>query len=205
MQYIIFDFDGTIANTFNVIKELGKELKKEYTGEDVNFDDIKDNEIKYFFKKFKVPLYKLPIIVKQVKKQLSFRIENDIKTFPGMKKVLSKLNDKYKLAILSSNSKENIIKFLQRNKLGEYFEFIHSDSSIFGKHISINNMIKKYNLDPSKIIYVGDEKRDIVACKKSKIEMIAVTWGYNSRKFLLKSKPKYIVDGPSGLLKILCC
>ena len=54
--------------------------------------------------------------------------------------------------------------------------------------------MKKHNLDSSKTLYIGDEKRDIDASLAAPIPIIAVSWGFNSKTFLEKSNPTYIVN-----------
>ena len=132
---------------------------------------------------------------------LNSKVANEVKLFSGMKKIIQAYSEKYKLAIVSSNSKENIELFLKRNKILGFFELIYSDSSIFGKAKVIKHMCQKNNIHPEEIIYIGDEDRDVAACKKLKITVIAVTWGYNSKNHLMKSKPDFLVETPEQLLK----
>ena len=201
IKYIIFDFDGTLADTFVVIKRSAMNLD-ESKKKDVHFEDIKNASIKEMFKTYKTPLWKLPRFVRIVKRELREKIETDVKTFKGLPNVLNKLKKKYNLIILSSNSKENIEKFLERNNLQGIFHFIYSDSTIFGKKAKLRKLCKKHKLLKEEVIYVGDEVRDVEACKKAGIPIIAVTWGYNSKNFLKKEKPDYLVSSPKELEKI---
>ena len=63
--------------------------------------------------------------------------------------------------------------------------------------------MEKHNLKPQEIIYVGDEVRDIQACKKIGVKIIAVSWGYNSKEILDREKPDYLVNKPIEIPKIL--
>lgn len=202
VRYIIFDFDGTLADTFAVIKELAMNLD-ESKKKDVCFEDITNMSIKEMFRKYETPLWKLPRFVKVVKKQLRERIETDVKTFKGLSRVLDKLSNYYSLGILSSNSRENIEKFLKRNNLDNFFRIIYSDSSIFGKAVKLRKLCRKHKISRGEIIYVGDEVRDIRACRKADIPVIAVSWGYNSEEFLRKEKPDYLASSPRELGRIL--
>jgi phosphoglycolate phosphatase len=53
------------------------------------------------------------------------------------------------------------------------------------------------------VVYIGDEYRDILACKKSKIKIISVTWGFDSRDLLVSGNPDFIVDSPVELLNVI--
>ena len=54
--------------------------------------------------------------------------------------------------------------------------------------------MKKYNIKPNEILYVRDEVRDIVACQRIGVDIVAVTYGFNSKELLKKYEPTYLVD-----------
>ena len=60
-------------------------------------------------------MYKLPMILPQFYK-LYRQSLNDVHLFEGMKEVLIEIDKRgYKILIISSNSKENILEFLKMN------------------------------------------------------------------------------------------
>jgi phosphoglycolate phosphatase len=63
--------------------------------------------------------------------------------------------------------------------------------------------LKAFQLRKEEIIYVGDEVRDIQACKKSKVQVIGASWGYDQREALILASPDYIADNPKDILKIM--
>ena len=198
IKYIVFDFDGTLADTFDVIKTIAT---KEYGAIDIDFELVKELGAKSFLKQMNIPLWKLPEMAINVTSKL--RNSKDIKLFPGIIDLLNNLKNNYKIGIVSSNSKENIIDTLKIHNIESLFEFVYSDSSIFGKHLVLKKMCGKYKINPLEVIYVGDEDRDIIAAKKIKIKTIAVTWGFNSKEKLSREKPDYIVDSPIQILEIV--
>ncbi len=200
IKYIVFDFDGTIADTFDIIKAL---VIKEYGEYAVNFDfeSIKNEDTKGLLRKLNIPLWKLPQMALNVTSKLEDN--KDVKLFPEIIDLLNSLKKNYKLGILSSNSRENIIDTLIKHNIDNLFEFVYSGSSIFGKHLVLKKMCSKYKIDPREVIYVGDEDRDIVATKKAKIKNIAVTWGFNSKEKLSREKPDYIVDSRMQILEVV--
>jgi phosphoglycolate phosphatase len=126
-----------------------------------------------------------------------------LKVFKGLPGVLTKLKTLgYSLNILTSNSKQNVELFIKQNDL-LIFDQVCGDVSLFGKDKAILNFIKQNSLSKDKAIYIGDEIRDVVACKKAGIEIIAVSWGFNSKAGLQKSQPDYLIDKPTNLLSLL--
>ena len=200
-KYIVFDFDGTIADTYQDILTIVNDLKKDKYKE-IDFEDIRDHGARYLIKKAGIPFWKIPKFVYQAASKL--KRKNNIRLFPEILDVFKELSKKYKLGILSSNSEENIRIVLKKYKVEDLFEFIYSNSSIFGKHLVLKRMCRKYKINPEDIIYIGDEDRDIIAAKKAKIKIIAVTWGFNSEKLLKEKKPDYLVNNPKEILKKCC-
>ncbi len=62
--------------------------------------------------------------------------------------------------------------------------------------------MRKKQLTPEEIIYVGDETRDIDASKKINIKVIAVSWGFNSGEALSRHKPDFLIHQPSELIEV---
>ena len=84
--------------------------------------------------------------------------------------------------------------------MDSFFNFIHAESSFFGKKRILRKIIKSYKLDKSKTFYIGDETRDIEAAKECGVYSVAVTWGCNSEKILSQHQPHYIVRKPEDIL-----
>ena len=108
----------------------------------------------------------------------------------------------FRLGILTSNSESNVTAFLQQYDL-QLFEFIKSSSKLLGKGSVIRKMLKEFQLDPSDVLFVGDEMRDIEAAQETGIHMAAVTWGYNSHSAIQALGPDYLVEFPAQIISLL--
>ncbi|HHX58746.1 MAG TPA: HAD-IA family hydrolase [Candidatus Moranbacteria bacterium] len=202
MKTVIFDFDGTLADTLeNGIKIYNQLAKKKnlplFTKKEK--DLLRTQTIPQLAKTFQIPLYKVPLIVKQLR---SLMLKNKIiaKPFIGIKPTLWQLKKSgFKLGIISSNTEENIDFFLEQQDLKNLFSFVSSEKNIFGKDKKIKKVIKKEKLAKKKVVYIGDEVRDIEAAHKAGISVIAVTWGFNSEKILQKYQPTKIVRDPKEI------
>jgi phosphoglycolate phosphatase len=198
---IIFDFDGTIADTFPIVINIVHEIVKRY-GMVVTTEEGRAAGLKQTLKKLKFPTLKIPQVLFEIKHRLRLKIKEEVDLFNEMDMVLNNLSQKYDLGIISSNSESNIKSFLDKHHLLSLFNYIHTDSSLFGKHIILKKFCRKFKIKYSDVIYIGDEDRDIVAAKKMKIKVIAVTWGYNDKSLLEKEKPDYLVEEPKQILDI---
>ncbi len=205
-QIILFDFDGTIADTYQAIIDITNNLSTEFGYKALAQEElllIKNLSSREIVKRSEISIFKLPFLVRRIRAELSKEIA-ELLPIPDMTQALFELQSRgYILGIVTSNIKENVETFLDKNKLNSIFSYIYSSTSIFGKHRIINQAIKANNLDSSKVIYVGDETRDIRSARKSHIGIISVGWGFNSREILLDYQPDYLVDRPQELLKAI--
>ncbi len=205
MKNIIFDFDGTIVDSRDFIIQLYNEI-----AERDKYEKIDRPRIEYLStltipdrcKKLNVPLYKIPPMLVEVRKKYKKELHKLI-IKDGVKELLYSLKDKgFKLGIISSNSRSAIVEFFKGKNI-DIFDYVYSTKNLFGKHYTINGYLKQFKIDKNDTIYIGDEVRDIVSCKKAGVKVIAVTWGYDSPKLLTEGEPEYLVDSPKQVLEIL--
>ena len=202
-KVILFDFDGTIADTYQAIATITNQLSAEFGYKALNQEElllIKNLSSREIIKLSEISIFKLPFLVRRIRSELSKEIAN-LEAIDGIDRVLFKLkNLGYILGIVTSNNQQNVDIFLKKNQLTHLFDYVYSDTAIFGKHRVLNQVVREHRLDKSDVIYVGDETRDIRSARKSKIPVIAVSWGFNAATILNQHQPDYLVDRPSQLL-----
>ena len=201
-KVVLFDFDGTIADTYQAIADITNQLSSEFGYKPINSEELlllKNLSSREIVKQTEISIFKIPFLVKRVRSELGKEIAN-LKPIKGIEKVLFELKQQgYTLGIVTSNIKDNVDVFLANNELTSVFDYIYSSTSIFGKHRIIDRVIKQHRLRRNDIIYVGDETRDIRSARKSQIGVIAVTWGFNSAEILAEYKPDLLVTNPQEL------
>ncbi|WP_013324471.1 HAD-IA family hydrolase [Gloeothece verrucosa] len=209
VKVIIFDFDGTIADTYNAFVEIVNDLSKEFGYKPLTPEDLarlKKLSSREIVQQSEISLIQIPFLLKRVKTELS-KIISDLSIFSGLKSCLIQLHKKgYILGIVTSNDQANVQCFLENNQLDSLFDFVYSGTNLFGKHKVINQIIKKYNFSRDEIVYVGDETRDIQSAKASHIKVIAVGWGFNDPEALAKYEPDALINYPYQLIgAVECC
>ncbi len=200
-KILIFDFDGTIADSAQEIVNIYNEIAQEYNYRKITKPDLailRNQSAMQNMRYFKVPLYRLPFIASKVRGRLNNQIEK-LKIVEGIASPIQSLKSKgYRLYIVSSNARHVIKNFLVANHLDEFHD-IYSVSNLFGKHQKIKALIKLNHWDRSQVQYIGDEVRDIEAARKAGVTSVAVTWGYNTEDVLLKNHPDKILRNTSEL------
>ena len=204
---ILFDFDGTLADTASLSLDIINSLAPEF-----GFAPIKSEELpslrtmsarQLLTERARIPLWNIPKVSRlerRVRESLARR-SGEIAVFPGIPDMMRNLYSAgYELGVVSSNSENVIRDVLTRNRMDVHF--IHAGSKFFGKARAIRSSIRFYGIDRSRAVYIGDELRDVAACKKVGIEMMAVGWGLNAAD-ALEAAGVRVAETPEELLSIL--
>ena len=204
IKVLVFDFDGTIADTRGVAHSILNDMSGEF-----GFRPLPDEELEIarnmgtreFIRHLGISNWRIPVIARRGLQLLHERMHL-VKPIEGMTDVLASLHGSgHKIGILTSNSEDNVAAFLQRHNL-PYFHFVRTSSKIFGKSREMNRLIRSERVQPSEILYVGDETRDIEAARESGVQMAAVSWGYNTENVLSALNPEYLLNSPHELLGV---
>ncbi|MFA5025732.1 MAG: HAD hydrolase-like protein [Candidatus Shapirobacteria bacterium] len=184
LKKVVFDFDGTLADTFEQMMTLIRGIRPELGDREVKL--YKEKGARVFVDEFKIPLVEIIGMVMKIQKQQN-KIINQAAGFKGIKKLIEELKrNKIEVGILTSNSKKNVEKWLKEKDIE--VDWVQSESTIFGKEKAIARV------KTSDMVYVGDEVRDIEACKKIEVKIVAVSWGYNTKQALVNAGADYVVD-----------
>ncbi len=214
---IIFDLDGVIYDITEAIDKAVEDSVEKYNLR-VNKDDVLQEiallieeiqnypipriilnsynllkEIKAleglkYFKKMRIAIF----IFNQFNK---YREEANI--FEGVDETISKLSKKVKLAILTNNKSSYAEDVLEKFNLSNYFETIIGFNDVTEVKPSpegIQIILKKWNLTPSEVIFIGDMTTDILAGKAANVKMICVASGLAQKETLLENNPDILVD-----------
>ncbi|MEO0410150.1 MAG: HAD-IA family hydrolase [Cyanobacteria bacterium P01_A01_bin.135] len=199
---IIFDFDGTIADSLHALLTATNRLAREYNYREIDasqVEQLRQMSSRAIIQRSNIPLLKVPFLMKRLRLELGQEIKN-IEPIPGIELALRQLKVLgYPLGIVTSNSTDNVDEFLRQHRLAGLFDFTHSATTLFGKHRALRRLINQQGLDPKSIIYVGDETRDVVSAQRISLRVIAVAWGYNTPDILQQHGPNALVNNPSEL------
>lgn len=203
---LVFDFDGTLADTFFLIPEIYQVVAIEFGFKSFDSNQIQLLRHKGFaqlVKELKIPIYKLPKLAKRIQEEIGKKMP-EARFFQSIPSILQNLKKQnYTLGVLSSNSRKNVMQFLTRTQTRPLFDFVYTGRSILGKDKVLKRMLKSQKLAKQQVLYFGDEVRDIVACKKVGLKVAAVSWGFNSYKILASNKPDYLIKKPTEILNLM--
>ena len=204
IKTIIFDFDGTIAQSLEMMLSFFNETAPKYDMKPIKeneIDSLRDKSARELLKQFNVPLWKSVPMAAEIQK-MQTKTMGQVKIVPGMAKVFRDLKRQgIKVGIVTSSITKNVELFLTKHKVTE-MSFIYSEKNLFGKGKVLKHLIKKKQLNKADTMYVGDEVRDIDAAHEAGIGIISVTWGLNTKGRLQLAKPEYLVEKPVEIVEI---
>jgi phosphoglycolate phosphatase-like HAD superfamily hydrolase len=203
MSNIILDFDGTIADTFEIVVGIFHELthRNEVLPSD-EIERLRGMSMLHAAEELRIQPWKMPLLMLRGRRRMTKRML-DIHTFPELQKVVRGLHSEgHNLYIVSSNSVQNIQLFLKRHEMHKDFIKVYGSVGLFDKAGAIKRIMRRNRLKRSETVYIGDEVRDIVAAKRAGIKIAAVTWGYNDKAVIAAHEPDFLVNEPIELLKL---
>lgn len=202
-RMVIFDFDGTIADTFPLALELFYDLTGKGEIPKGEMDRLRGLTLLRAARELQIRPWRIPALLFHGKRRLREQITT-VEVFDGMRDVFQQLKlAGYDLAIVSSNSEINIELFLQRHRLAAYFSEVQGGARLFSKAALIARILKHQHVSPKHSYYVGDEVRDVEAAKKIHIHSIAVSWGYNNIGVLKQAGPDALVMDPADIVSFI--
>jgi phosphoglycolate phosphatase len=204
IETIIFDFDGTIVDSFEFMSVHFKTISKRLGEKELSLYEVKalkNDTLENLAKKYQ--LWKVLIMAVWIQSKM-LRNAADIKIHVGLKSVIEELaRDRYRLCIFSNNSATVIRKILEYHNLQDSFEVIVGRRNLSSKTKSLAKFITKYKIDPNTAIYVGDEVKDIIAAKANGVRIISVSWGFNSSVKLKEYQPDWLAVKSSQISRII--
>lgn len=197
-RLILFDFDGTIADSFPVLLSFAKREGLLPEGEDP--ESFRDLHAKDLLRKAGIPWWKLPFMTFGFHGHFAASA-SEIGLIDGMAEVIRRLHEEgFALGIVTTNSRENAVRILEREGLMPYFSSIVGNRNLFGKAAVLKRVVAGHGTDPGAVWYVGDEVRDAEAARDAGLRFAAVSWGYNSTKAFRAAEPDLSVSTPRELV-----
>jgi len=209
-MHIVFDFDGTLADSWEVMVEELQKVAMERFGRELTQEHIHwfrslgaTRASRLIAKREKLSILTMIRVGMEVQKHVK-QEEKRVHFYPGIVKMIKDLKKKgYLLGMASANDIKVLSPVLKREGIFKDLEFVTWGRSILGKKRILARMLKRYHFEKSEVIYVGDQVKDIEAAHKLGLRIIAVDWGFNDRSILKKYKPEGLISSPKELEAVL--
>ncbi len=201
---VIFDFDGTIADSFEYVfsflkTEAGNE--REYTVAEKKA--LRQMSMKRLALHLGIPVWKLPATYFKGRRIMRAHMEH-VQPFSGMPEVITALHTAgYELFVASANSGKNIRHLLKNQNLVHYFKAVYGGSGYTGKAALLRRISVRHRLPKHLTWYIGDETSDVVAASAAGLRSLAVTWGFADPTHIRQMEPEAIATKPEDIVRIV--
>jgi len=193
----IFDFDGTLADSFAWFLGVINEVADIYgfrRVEEHELTKLRGYDVKGMLDHVGIPMWKIPLLQRHLRKRMTSDLGH-IALFPGVVELLKGLTDQgVALAIVTSNSFINVREVMGVQSAG-LIQYYSCGAPLLGKHAKLRKVLHSSGLRPADAIFIGDEIRDLRAARAEGIAFGAVAWGVNSVDALAKHSPEEMFFG----------
>jgi phosphoglycolate phosphatase len=201
---VIFDFDGTIADSFDYVFDFLREA----AGNTHEFTPTERRELRQMSMKrlalhLGVPFWKLIPTYFRGRRVMRAQMEH-VHSFKGMPEAISELHKAgHGLYVVSANSAHNIRILLRKQGLESYFHDVQGGAGYAGKAALIQKVMRRKGLSRENTWYVGDETSDVVAAARAGIPCLAVAWGFADPAKMREMEPDAFAERPADIPKLL--
>ena len=193
---IIFDVDGTLTSTNDLIFESFRYISKKYFNKNPS-----NNEIMSLFGPTE------NVILKEWSGDNYEKVKDDYynfysdnhhmaKLYPGIKEILDFLKSKkVLLSIFTGKGREAAEITLKKLKIFDYFDLVVTGDDVINHKPSaegINKFIDKFSLAKKKVLMIGDSPSDIKAARSAGVKIASAIWDSYVKKEVLQSGSDYI-------------
>lgn len=179
---IVFDFDGTLANSFPLVtKEITEAIAL------FRKEPLTDEEARTIYGPTEEGII-LKLIKDEGLAKESFLRYLDLYNknhdemlpdfIPGIRELLEELNSKnIPIYLLTGRSKESSMITLTKFNAFKYFKAVYT-GGLYGevKDELLNELALKHHYNKEDLVYVGDSIRDVPQCRRAGVEIISVSY-----------------------------
>jgi phosphoglycolate phosphatase len=148
LKYIIFDFDGTLADSTDVFIKAWNLFAPKYRYDPIDIKGViatKHMSLSQRARVYHFPMHKLPIIMPKVYRYFKEHIK-EVKLFDGIKDMINALSalshGGFKIVVLSSNAKENIELLLKQEGVDYHRPHTRDFSRELGRFLFFKNYVQ---------------------------------------------------------------
>ncbi|MBQ4514928.1 MAG: HAD family hydrolase [Anaerolineaceae bacterium] len=213
LKLIVFDIDGTLAETDDYYVEKGVSICRkvlpfvspERMGKIVRPVIMAGETGLHGFYRL-LDMVGLDTIISKVHSKFSVGNEYKYKEVKGMRKTIQLLSEHYILGIITSGGRGSTEAFLKKYDLEKYIKYVVSseDCTYIKPHPApMIKIMEEAGVEPENSMLVGDTVFDIICAKRAGAIAAAVKSGFDTERFLKSQKADLYLDSVNDLRKIL--
>ena len=183
--YIIFDFDGTIANTNNIIIASWQSTFKRFLGHERPVREIEATfgETLYDSVDRLIPGEPVDEVVAHYRNyQDTHQEEYRVYVFEGVRELMDELRARgHKLGVATSRTVKSFSKYMRELDMEGYIDEIVTMEDVTNHKPhpeSVERVLEKFGASPGEAIMIGDTKYDIGCANNAGVDSVLVGWSH---------------------------
>ncbi|MFD2045021.1 pyrophosphatase PpaX [Ornithinibacillus salinisoli] len=207
IRTILFDLDGTLIDTNELIMESFNHTFKQYGKEFTKQELLAFNgpPLRETFEK--IDKDQADAMVNTYREHNLFHHDRYVKAFPHVVETIKKLKSQgIRLAIVTTKMDKSVQMGLKINGLDDLFESIITldDVTHAKPHPEpVLMAMEKLQADRDSTLMVGDNSHDIESGHHAGVRTAGVAWSHKGKGFLEKYNPTYMLEDIRDLLQLI--
>lgn len=211
-KLIIFDMDGTLADTSVGIIECHKQTLYKMRGSYPNENELKDvigaPLLSTYIERFGFSENQAREAVQFYRKKYEILGVDNVRLYPKMAEVLSKLKKEGYMLSVATLKAENFAKIILKNlQVYGLFDVVCGvdEKDSYTKAELIEMCMKYCNSSSKNTLLIGDSLHDRLGADEVGIGFAAVTYGFGFSKTSILDQENccFVINSPSDILKYL--
>jgi pyrophosphatase PpaX len=211
-EAILWDLDGTLADTHPLIHRCVDETFQKYFSRPFEFDLWKqgvgrplEHVLRLGFEKYGITCEDTAPLISFYRERLA-SYECDVRPFPGAADIVGRLAGMgFRQGVVTTKFGEACERHLDTLGLARHFEVVITGDSC-ERHKPdpepIRRALEALKLPPVACVMVGDSAADVSSARSCGVKTIAALWGSLDRDAVLSARPDYSANMLSDVLTI---
>lgn len=198
LKCIVFDMDGTLTQTNQLIYDSFNYIAQLYTGRTYSIP-----EITAMFgppeEEALLSIVRPDQIDAVMKDYLSFyqtHHHHIARMYPGMENILSSIKEHgTRIALFTGKGMPTATITLREFRIEKYFDYVVTGNDVVKRKPSSEGLIKimqHFALQPDEVLMVGDSDVDVKAAHEAGVKIAAVLWDSYAKEKVLKMKTDFV-------------
>lgn len=204
---LIFDLDGTILDTYPLLKVTLNEVFQAHFPEHANDEALIQSffgpPLLTSFRKLAKDETEAEAMVTEYRRLFNQYHFDWIRLFPGVLETLDTLREKHHLAVCSNKIRRAIFDELRYCEIDDWFDWVVGHDDVEHAKPHPEGLLKIMVQSQEPCIFIGDTLGDFEAARAAHIPFVGVTWALHNEEDFKKYGESYVIHHINELIQLI--